>query len=168
MGYTGTCRVCGNRGALQIMGEDGTGLCKSCFYDGGNELTMAEAERAFADAPAIPCDPGEIQRIVDRITSCDDEVPSAPTIGDLAMLVARLCRHVEDTPAGRDIKEKALDYLRRKDISGSVLREIQSSMGLEPLISAEIVIDCPHCGKTLRPSRPGLWTCNFCHKPFTA
>src|SRR5580698_1659526 len=71
MSYTGTCRACGHRGSLQIMGEDGTGLCKSCFYDGSNELTASEAERSFQDAPAAPCDPEEIERIVDHITSAN-------------------------------------------------------------------------------------------------
>lgn len=40
-------------------------------------------------------------------------------VDDLAMLVRMLCRHL---PQGSEIREKALDYLERKNLLGSPLR----------------------------------------------
>ena len=52
-----------------------------------------------------------------------------PTIGDLAMLVARLVRQVRKHDATNSVAEKAMDYLRRHDLQGSVLREIIKKAG---------------------------------------
>lgn len=52
-----------------------------------------------------------------------------PTIGDLAMLVARLVQQVRRFDASNDVAEKAMDYLRRKNIAGAVLREIKAKGG---------------------------------------
>lgn len=46
-----------------------------------------------------------------------------PTITDLAMLVARLVQQVRKHDVTNDVAEKAMDYLRRKDLVGSILRE---------------------------------------------
>ncbi len=54
-------------------------------------------------------------------------VEGPPTIGDLGMLVARLVRQVRKHDPKNDVAEKAMDYLRRKDLTGSVLREIESA-----------------------------------------
>lgn len=51
----------------------------------------------------------------------------APTIGDLAMLVARLVRQIRNHDPSNDVAVKAVDYLRRKDLASSVLREIEST-----------------------------------------
>ena len=48
-----------------------------------------------------------------------------PRVGDLAMLVARLIQQVRHQDPQNDVAEKAMDYLRRKDLRGSVLREIE-------------------------------------------
>lgn len=57
---------------------------------------------------------------------CDQE-KRRPTIGDLAMLVARLVQQVRKHDPSNEVAEKAMDYLRRKDLAGSVLREIKSA-----------------------------------------
>ena len=50
-----------------------------------------------------------------------------PTISDLAMLVARLVRKVRHHDPECKVAEQAMGYLRRKDLAGSVLREIESA-----------------------------------------
>jgi transposase-like protein len=51
-----------------------------------------------------------------------------PTIGDLAMLVARLVRQVRRLEPDNDVAEKAMCYLRRHNLQGSILRETNQSM----------------------------------------
>ncbi len=46
-----------------------------------------------------------------------------PTIADLSMLVARLVQQIRRHEPKNNIAEKAMDYLRRKDLCGSILRE---------------------------------------------
>lgn len=48
---------------------------------------------------------------------------SQPTIADLAMLVSRLVQQVRKYDPTNDVAEKAMNYLRRKDLTGSILRE---------------------------------------------
>lgn len=43
------------------------------------------------------------------------------------MLVARLVQQVRKHDPSNEVAEKAMDYLRRKDLAGSVLREIKSA-----------------------------------------
>lgn len=50
-------------------------------------------------------------------------VVKEPTIADLAMLVARLIRQVRKHDAGNEVAEKAMGYLRRHDLQGSILRK---------------------------------------------
>ena len=45
------------------------------------------------------------------------------------MLVARLVQQVRRFDASNDVAEKAMDYLRRKNIAGAVLREIKAKGG---------------------------------------
>ena len=53
--------------------------------------------------------------------------PEGPsTIADLVMLVARLIHQVRKHEPDNDVAEKAMDYLRRKDLVGAVLREIEN------------------------------------------
>lgn len=47
---------------------------------------------------------------------------SAPEVDDLAALVARLVRALRTAAPGHDLPEKALDYLKRKGLTGSALR----------------------------------------------
>jgi hypothetical protein len=47
-----------------------------------------------------------------------------PTIADLGMLVARLVQQVRKHDPENDVATKAMDYLRRKDLQGSILREM--------------------------------------------
>jgi hypothetical protein len=61
----------------------------------------------------------------------DVDASKAPTIGDLAMLVARLVHQVRRFDADNPTAAAAMDYLRRKDIAGSVLREITSKGGVK-------------------------------------
>lgn len=64
-----------------------------------------------------------------------------PTIADLAMLVSRLVQQVRKHDPTNDVAEKAMDYLRRKDLTGSILRETMpahSGEGLEYVMSEEL------------------------------
>lgn len=64
-----------------------------------------------------------------------------PTIADLAMLVSRLVQQVRKHDPTNDVAEKAMDYLRRKDLTGSILRETTPSLsgeGLEYIMSEEL------------------------------
>lgn len=49
--------------------------------------------------------------------------PDEPTVPDLAMLVARLIYQVGRFDPGNDTAKKAMDYLRRKNLQQSVLRQ---------------------------------------------
>lgn len=63
------------------------------------------------------------------MTAREEIRDSEPTIGDLAMLVARLIRQVCLHDPANPVAAKAMDYLQRKDLAGSVLREIQQRKG---------------------------------------
>lgn len=54
-----------------------------------------------------------------------------PTIGDLVMLVGRLVQQVRRFDAQNDVAEDAMDYLRRKNLSASFLREFKARHGIE-------------------------------------
>lgn len=63
------------------------------------------------------------------------------TVADLAMLVSRLVQQVRKHEPDNDVAEKAMDYLRRKDLTGSILRETMpshSGEGLEYVMSEEL------------------------------
>lgn len=49
-------------------------------------------------------------------------VEDPPTIADLGMLLARLVQQVRKHDPQNDVADKAMDYLRRKDLAGSILR----------------------------------------------
>ena len=51
-----------------------------------------------------------------------------PTIADLAMLVARLVRQVRQFDATNPLADKAMDYLRRKNLCSAILRDIMEDM----------------------------------------
>lgn len=53
-----------------------------------------------------------------------------PTIADLAMLVARLIRQVRNHMPRNPVAMKAMDYLRRHDLYGSVLRETMGKLNM--------------------------------------
>lgn len=57
------------------------------------------------------------------------------------MLVARLVQVVRRHDQNNDVAEKAMDYLRRSDLAGSVLREIKTRHGIpdERDIDAELI-----------------------------
>lgn len=73
------------------------------------------------------------------ITQCDklaaeaDETlqPKAqePRTADLVMLVGRLVQQVRKHDAANPVAEKAMDYLRRKELSPSILREVRNQQG---------------------------------------
>lgn len=63
--------------------------------------------------------------ILEQDESTSTSVDSKPKVGDLAMLVARLVHQVRIHDANNDVAAKAMDYLRRKDLAGSVLREMK-------------------------------------------
>lgn len=49
------------------------------------------------------------------------------TVDDLAALVKRLAHSLRQAAPDNDLPEKALDYLRRKGMQGSPLREVANS-----------------------------------------
>jgi hypothetical protein len=51
-----------------------------------------------------------------------------PKIADLCMLVARLVQQVRRFDPTNNVAEKAMDYMRRKELGPSVLREIMEDM----------------------------------------
>ena len=59
---------------------------------------------------------------------------SLPTIADLSMLVARLVQQVRKHDPANSVAESAMDYLRRKNLAGSILREQSKSFGSLPPI----------------------------------
>lgn len=76
---------------------------------------MADAILALLDAPerpAIADAPGSDRPGPDAVTE-------APRVEDLAMMIRMLVRHV---PEGKQIKAKAVDYLRRHGLQGSPFR----------------------------------------------
>lgn len=60
-----------------------------------------------------------------RTTSQTATKAEPPTIADLAMLVGRLVHQLGKHEPDNPVLQKAMDYLRRKDLAGSVLREIE-------------------------------------------
>lgn len=46
-----------------------------------------------------------------------------PKVGDLVMLVSRLVQQVKKHDPENDVAKKAMDYLKRKDLMPSILRE---------------------------------------------
>lgn len=51
---------------------------------------------------------------------------------DLAALVARLAHALRKAAPGNDLPEKAMDYLRRKGLQGSPMRETSENAGDTP------------------------------------
>lgn len=65
------------------------------------------------------------------------EQPSAPADGsarteDMVMLIRRLCRVVARHDANNTVRAQALDYLHRKGLGGSPLRENAPNDKLTP------------------------------------
>lgn len=63
------------------------------------------------------------------------------SIADLAMLVRRLVQQITKHEPENDVAEKAMEYLQRKDLIGSIVRETTSSAsgeGLEYITSEEL------------------------------
>ena len=54
---------------------------------------------------------------------------SPPRIADLTMLIGRLVRQVRKHDPNNTVAEQAMAYLRRKDLSGSILREQVPDVG---------------------------------------
>jgi hypothetical protein len=53
---------------------------------------------------------------------------SAQQVGNLAVLVARLVKQVRKHDPLNDVAAKAMDYLRREELDGSILRGIKQNM----------------------------------------
>jgi hypothetical protein len=53
---------------------------------------------------------------------------SAQQVGNLAVLVIRLVRQVRKHDPLNDVAAKAMDYLRREELDGSILRGIKQNM----------------------------------------
>lgn len=54
------------------------------------------------------------------------DMKDQPKVSDLAMLIARLVRQVRKNDPDNPVAAKAMDYLRRHDLRGSILREVTS------------------------------------------
>ena len=81
---------------------------------------MSKCERCNGRAHGTLCERCETETgLNERITELEARTPDKAQqliIEDLAMLVRRFC-------AGRNIADKAMDYLVRKGLQGSILRD---------------------------------------------
>lgn len=75
---------------------------------------------------------------------------SSPTIDDLAMLVRKM---VGKLPEDSDLRKRAMDYLRRKGLEGSILREDKVAR----VLMDEVLFD---------PENSGQWIPTALYTPF--
>ena len=59
-----------------------------------------------------------------RLVRVKPPVDNEPTIADLAMLVARLVQQLRHYDPNNGVASKAMDYLRRRNLTASILREV--------------------------------------------
>lgn len=110
------------RAALDgIFAATSTQRAPSASLDAGKPGEGAKACMCGAGPNALDC---FCRRAPSPDTTAQPEAPSAAgNEADLAMLVKRLVRQVHKHDSGNDIAAKALDFLGRKGLMGSITRD---------------------------------------------
>lgn len=89
--------------SAKLAEQQGSTLCAELLRQAAESLAKMEAEIAALQVGKV------------------DE----PTIGNLVILVARLVQQVRKHDPENDVAEKSMDYLRRSNLEGTILRDIK-------------------------------------------